>query len=129
MRWEEVNNCSWCNKNSAKLGKIQGNVPSWKSDALLTEMLNRSNSLPGTLEPSNPATSKPLKSNRKHMTHWQESYVSHISFLLLVMLSYLFKIFVNQNTPVQTAFGSWGRNCFSIHWYDFCAYLIMTDGI
>lgn len=73
------------------------------SDAVLTEMLNRNDSLPDMLEPSKPATSRPLKSNRKHMTHGQESCVSRISFLLLMMLSYLFKILINQDTSVQTA--------------------------
>lgn len=29
-------------------------------------MFDRSNRLPGMFEPSNPATRKPLKSNRKH---------------------------------------------------------------
>lgn len=42
------------------------------------------------------------------MTHWQESCVSHI-FLLLMMVSYLFQILINQDTSMQTAFGGWGE--------------------
>ena len=93
-----------------RLEKIQGNVHSWKSDALLTEMLNRSNSLPGMLESSNRARSKPLKSNRKHMTHWQESCVSHSFFPSVDDAQLSLQDFDRTDTFVETAFGSWGEN-------------------
>lgn len=55
-------------------------------------MFDRSNRLPGMFEPSNPATRKPLKSNRKHDSLARTLCVPHNSFLLLMMLSYDFKL-------------------------------------